>query len=129
MKTVMFGCGNFLITIMTIVCVLHVCNFNTRSTNLQDNLHDAMQASLKTALYQEDAGYTIENANELVTDVLEGTALYLANGSALDVKINDVNLATGFLSMTITEHYVSPSGKTTDISCEQSVVLERYQLP
>ena len=129
MKTAMFGCVNFIITVMTIVCVLHVCNFHFRANNLQDNLQGAMEASLRMALYQDDAGYTIENSDELVADVVEGVALYLANESALTVVVNEVNIATGLLSMTITEHYVSPSGKTTDIVCTQTVLLEKYTAP
>jgi len=128
MKTAMFGCVNFIIVIMTIMCVLHVCNFNSRSTNLQDNLQDAMTASLDVALNNVGAGYTISTTDELVADVVEGTALYLADGSALSVDVKQVNLATGIVSLSMTEYYRSPKGDITEVTCEQTVLLEQFNI-
>lgn len=120
----MFGIVNFAITVITIVIVLSVCNNHSRSVNLQDNLQEAVESSMETALCRQ--GYTISNSDELIADVLEGIALYLDDNSSLDVKVKKADLTTGILSIEVVEHYKNTNGDMVDISCEKTVILDHY---
>lgn len=124
MKTTIFGCVGFAITVYTVVIVLSICNNHSRSVNLQDNLQEAVESSLETALCRH--GYDISNSDELIADVLEGVALYIDDNSTLDVEVRKADLTTGILSIRVVEHYTNHDGEITDIACDKTVILDHY---
>lgn len=126
MKTTMFGCICFAITVFTIVIVLNICNDNTRTNNLQDNLQSAMEASLETAMSENS--YSINNTEELIADFMQGVALYLDENCSLDVAVKAADTSAGILSVSVTEHYQNQNGTITDITCEKTIILEEYDM-
>lgn len=124
MKTTTFGVVSWAITVVTIVIVLFICDNHSRTVNLQDNLQEAVESSLDTALCSRS--YTIADADELIADMMEGIAVYLNNADSLDVDVTSVDMNKGILSVRVTEHYKSVAGETSDISCEKTVLLDHY---
>lgn len=124
MKTTIYGIVNWAIMVITIVIVLFICNNHSRSVNLQDNLQEAVESSLNTAMCNKN--YTIDDADELIADMIEGIAMYLNDSDKIDVTVKNVDMEKGLLSVVVTEHYTSVKDKVTDISCEKTVLLDRY---
>lgn len=135
MKTASFGISCFLITVFTIIGVLQVCNSGARAMNLQDNLQEAMEMSLSTAM--DEKSYTIRNKDELVADVVEGIALYLDDNCDIEINVKEADPVTGILSIQATAYYYpaigaveQPDGtqKLSEVSVERTVILEQYDV-
>lgn len=132
MKTATFGIVSFLITVFTIVAVLQVCNTHARSVNLQDNLQEAMETSLATAM--DKNSYTIRNKDELVADVIEGVALYLDDNCELQMNVKEVDPVLGILSIELTAYYTptigvaANNGESSSVTVNRTVILEQYDL-
>lgn len=124
MKTSVYGMCCFIISIFSIVIVCQVCLANHRVNNLQDNLQEAMESSLNVAM--SERSYSIDNAEELIADVIEGIVVYLDNNAALDVNVKEADVQTGLLSIEVIEHYPTAAGGMQDIKCERTILLEHY---
>lgn len=127
MKTIAFGVSALLIVTLSFVALLQVVNVDTRAVSLQDTLHGAMEASLSTAM--STRGYTIDDEDELVADVVQGIILELGDPRAeLEVRVNEADRFLGIISMKVTARYPSvttgEAGEGTVVSVERTVVLE-----
>lgn len=124
MKTTMYGVVSFMVSVFTLVAVMTITNFNTRSNNLEDNLQEAMEASLRTA--RSTKGYDINSSEELIADVIQGVILYLGENSALDVNIRAADISAGIISLELIQYYTNTNGETTPIKTEKTIILEEY---
>lgn len=124
MKTLVQGMVSFVIVVITVTTVINICNNHSRSVNLQDNLQEAIESSLETAMTEHN--YDISNSDELIADMMEGIALYLDDNSTFDVTVNKADTSTGILSVHVTEHYKNLNGNVQDISCDKTVILDHY---
>jgi hypothetical protein len=130
-KTTAFGVSCLAIVMTTLIALLQIVNINTHAANLQDNLQEAMETSLTTAM--DERSYTIADSDQLVADVVEGIALALNDPRAeLTVQVNEADQALGILSMTATARYPSvvsadptDAGPGSTVSATRTVILEQ----
>lgn len=106
MKTTAFGISSLAITFFTILAVLQLVSGHTRAVNLQDNLQQALESSLETAM-NSDRSYTISTNDELIADVLEGIAMRLDDNCELRLEVNEVDKTLGILSVKATAYYMT----------------------
>lgn len=110
MKTTAFGISGLIIVIFTVLAVLQVSTGHTRGVNLQDNLQQALEDSLDTAL--SDHSYTIATNDELIADVLEGIAIRLDDNCELRLTVHEVDKTLGILSVKATAYYMTKNQDT-----------------
>lgn len=113
MKTTAFGISGLGIVLFTILAVLQLVSGHTRTVNLQDNLQQALESSLETAMNSEKA-YTIATNDELVADVLEGIAVRLDDNCELRLEVNEVDKTLGIISVKATAYYMTRNQDTND---------------
>jgi hypothetical protein len=131
MKTTAFGVSALAIVMTTLIALLQIVTINTRATSLQDNLQEAMETSLATAM--DERSYTIADEDQLVADVVEGIALTLDDPRAdLTVQVNEADQTLGILSMTVTARYPSvmsgnpeKAGEGSTVTAARTVILEQ----
>lgn len=111
MKTTAFGISGFAIVFFTILAVLQLCAGHTRATNLQDNLQQALEASMKTAM-DSTKSYPIESDDELVADLLQGIAMRLDDNCELRLEVNELDRTLGILSVKVTAYYMTQNQDT-----------------
>lgn len=124
MKTTSFGLASFMITIITLVVVLEICMADNRQQILEDNLSDAMTASMKMAM--DDRGYAINTDDELVTDVIEYLSLFVTNDCSIDVEVIKSDISAGILSLKVTEYYTTTLGAVDSIEVTRTVLVDDY---
>lgn len=124
MKTASFGVSSFMIVIITLILVLEINMSDSRQQILEDNLSDAMTASMKMAI--DDRGYSINTNEELITDVIEYLALFVTNDCSIDVEVIEADLSTGILSLKVTEYYTTTFGKVDSIEVTRTVLVDDY---
>lgn len=113
MKTTAFGISGFAIVFFTILAVLQLCAGHTRATNLQDNLQQALEASMKTAM-DSSKSYAIDSDDELVADILQGIAMRLDDNCELRLEVNELDRNLGILSVKVTAYYMTQNLDTND---------------
>jgi hypothetical protein len=130
-KTTAFGVSCLAIVMTTLIALLQIVTINTRAASLQDNLQDAMESSLATAM--DERSYTIADSDQLVADVVEGIALTLNDPHAeLTVEVTEADQTLGILSLTATARYPSvasgdpaDAGTGSTVTATRTVILER----
>lgn len=133
MKTSAFGVACLGIFVTTIMTLLQLVNIDTRAVNLQDNLQQALESSIDTAF--DDRAYTIQDEQALVADVVEGIVTQLSDDNIeLHVKVNEVDLALGIVSVEVTGKYrsvesgdLSAAGTGSTVKAERTVILEKFE--
>lgn len=126
MKTTCFGLSSFMITIITLVVVLELCMTDNRQLILEENLSDAMIASMKMAM--DDRGYAINTNEELVTDVIEYLSLFVTNDCSIDIEVIKSDISAGILSLRVTEYYTTTFGATNSITVTRTVIVDDYKV-
>lgn len=111
MKTTAFGVSGFAIVFFTILAVLQLCSGHTRATNLQDNLQQALEASMKTAM-DSTKSYAIDSDEELIADLLQGIAMRLDDNCELSLEVNELDRTLGILSVKVTAYYMTQNQDT-----------------
>lgn len=127
MKTIAFGVSALGIVTFTFVALLQIVSLDTRDSALRDNLQGVVEASLATAF--DERSYDVDDADQLVADVVQGVALELDDPRAeLDVTVHGVDRTLGLVSLTVTAHYPSvTTGKGregTSVSATSTALLE-----
>jgi len=114
-----------------LIALLQVVTINTRSVDIQDNLQEALETSLSTAMSEH--GYSIDTDDELVADVAEGLALAVNDPRAdITVQVNKVDRDLGLISVKVTAKYPSvlnanpqAGGTGSTVTAERTVILEQ----
>lgn len=130
MKTTAFGVSCLAIVMTTLIALLQIVNLNTRSVDIQDNLQEALETSLSTAMSEH--GYTIGSDDELVADVSEGVVLAVNDPHAdITVQVNKVDKDLGIVSVKVTVKYPSvlngnaqTGGAGSTVTAERTIILE-----
>lgn len=124
MRVIALGVASFGVVVVVLIALIQIVNTDTRETSLRDTLHNAMSASLATALDTES--YSIENHEDLVADVAQGIILELDDPKAeLKIEVIEVDILLGIVSMRVTATYPSVTGNPTAVTVERTIVLEQ----
>lgn len=127
MKTITFGVCGLAIVTFVFVALLQVVSIDTRDSSLRDSLQGVVEASLATAF--DERSYSVDDADELVADVVQGVAAELDDPRAeIDVTVHGVDRDLGLISLTVDAHFPSASTgearEGTTVSATSTAILE-----
>lgn len=110
---------------LCIIIILTVNNYHTRKNEIEETISVALDQAME-GLKFEDRGYTPENYQELVNDLLQ-QILFQVN-SDCDIKINIINadLDRGLLDVEVVAYY-KWANTTRNIAVRRTVLLEEYE--
>ena len=126
MKMSVFGMGLMYFLVMVVVIILTI----TGRANRQSEVNNSLQISVEAAVAEtmNNRAYTVNNSQELISDVLQGieSMIGTTNGS-IQAKIDKVDKAKGIAVLTVMENYVNPNGEKGSVSYTKKVVLDQHE--
>lgn len=125
MKKILLYSGMFLMLAMFVFCFVTIHFRDTRETELQTGLAEALDGTMH-ALYEKET-YEVENAGQLAADLLQGMLDVLGSDSEIEVNVLDADLEKGLLRVEVVQRYQHVNGKTGTVSCERTVLFDRTQ--
>lgn len=123
MKKAIWGSVLVIIGIISIVIILTLTGRNTRETEADNALAEAIDTSLSNVF--KNHSYASDESDKFVADFLEALLIQTGSKSEISVSILDADLDTGILSVEIKETYKHPNGNTGTVSDVRTVVLDQ----
>lgn len=123
MKKVIWGSILVITGILSIVIILTLTGRNTRETETDNALAEAIDTSLSNIL--KNHSYTIDESEEFIADFLEVLLPQMDSNSEVQASVLDADIRTGILSIEIKETYQHPNGNTGTVSDVRTVILDQ----
>ena len=115
----------FFLGVITIVSVMASGGRSNREMELADNLPAAVEETVSDLM--EEKNYDITSENEMIADMVEDLSRKLDSNSDITVNIENIDVATGLMSIKVVASYQHPNGKEGSVSCERTVVFNKLQ--
>lgn len=93
----------FLFAICALLIGLTLYGRETRQKELQNNLHNVAEQTVKIAT--SDRSYNIADSNEMMADVIENMAMNMVTNSDLECDFYGADAEKGLLSLKLTEDF------------------------
>ena len=123
MKNVIFGSSIILLGIITTLTVLTITGTMNREIEMEDALKQSVEKSVDACTSRR--GYSLDNNEQFVADLLQELSNAVENDSTLNVEIMGVDKDKGYLSVRVTEYYTSAAGIPKTAKCESTAYLDR----
>lgn len=126
MKSTFLGFGITICSIVSLAIILTLCNVNLR----QNELNHAVENALKTTMENQfDATtYVADSSEELVADFMEALLVQINSDSHIRVKVLDVDVRKGLLSVEVKEIFQHPIGTEGQVVVKRTIIMEQYQV-
>lgn len=124
MKHTIYGISLMAITLMVVAIVMGISGKNVRKNEMEEALNTAVEQSLQQLKIK--GGYGIETCQELIADFNQGLLLQMESDADIQVEVFTADTQKGVLDVKITEKYQNILGKTEEIACQKTVILEEY---
>lgn len=122
MKTFVQAAVIFLIVLAASLLCFNLITGNTTDNEAEKALAQSVEQSMYNALTNEV--YSIHNNDEFIADFLTNLSLQVDSGASLHVRVIDADYVEGLLDVEVTETLTYPDGKTREVSCRRTVILE-----
>jgi len=123
MKNVIIGMVLIFLIIISMSIILTVDGRSIRSNEVEKSLTSAIDNSVENLMAKKI--YSINNNNELITDLIESLLVQIESTSTIKINILDIDTSKGLLSIEVIEQYTHPNGKTGTVSCVKTVIFEQ----
>lgn len=115
------------IIFLTVVATAFLC-FNLITGSITDNEAEAaLSQSVEQALYvtlTSGETYSIDSNEDFVNDFLSNLLVQVNSPADIAVRILDVDYQEGLLDVEVTETMTYPDGKTREVTCRKTVLLD-----
>ena len=98
---------------------------SNREMELAEALPSAVEESVEKLMNEN--GYSINDKQELVMDLIEDLSITLDSDCNLTVEIENWDTERGLLSVNVIGKYRHPHGEDTSVSCSRTVIYDKNQ--
>jgi len=119
-RAVLFLLGIF----FTVMVFMAITSNGVRLNESEQALAAAVEQTLKQSLNTK--GYQIQNYDELIADFNQNLILQINSDSELEVSVFAVDLEKGVLDIQVAEKYKTITGRSKEVKCRKTVILEHY---
>lgn len=126
MKTAIIGTICAALAVLTIVIVLTISGGGTRQTNLENDLSDALETSVKEILVEAKSNGTIHTEEEMKAALVENIMAGV-NDNSISTKVNliDLDMNKGLVSVEVVKEYKQVNGNTSTVSATKTVIVDQ----
>jgi hypothetical protein len=104
--------------------IMAVSGRMNRSMELKSNLPSAAEETAENLLAKK---YDVADKNQLEADFLETLAYAIDSDSNIRLKVNAADKEKQLLSVSVTEEFKHPNGKTGTVSYDRTAVVNKLQ--
>ena len=127
MKNIATMISSIILGAITLLIVMTVQGRMNRSTELESNLSSIIEETVE--IMTVDKKYDIEHAEEFLADFQENLAAAMYNDANIKVKVRNMDMEKGLLSICAIGEYTHPNGKKGTVACERTVILDKKAAP
>ena len=110
---------------LCIMVILTINNYHTRKNEIEETLTVALDQAME-GLKFEDRGYTPENYQELVNDLLQQIIFQISSNCDIEIRILTVDLDRGIVDVEAIATYKWANTKR-NVSVRRTILLEEYE--
>lgn len=125
MKSTIKGIGLFLFGVCALLIGLTLYGRETRQKELQNNLHNVAEQTVKIAT--SERSYDIADNNEMMADAVENMIMNMVTDSDLECDFYGVDSEKGLLSLGLTEDFKHPNGQDGKVKHDRTVICDKKE--
>lgn len=117
--------GLFLFGVCALLIGLTLYGRETRQKELQNNLHNVAEQTVKIAT--SERGYNIADSNEMMADTIENMVVSMVTNSDLECDFYGVDAEKGLLSLKLTEDFKHPNGQDGKVEYDRTAICDKKE--
>lgn len=121
MRNLMIGIMLTLLLIMGVTIILTIDDKSIRKNEVELSLENALTESINVI---DKNKYSIDNTEELISDITQGLLSQIESDSTITIRILDVDWEKGIVSVEAVEKFKRPTNKEGTVSAVRTVILE-----
>lgn len=94
-----------------------------RSMEINSNLSSVVEETVENMI--GNSKYTISNYDEFIADLTSELSKKIDTNSSIMIKVLNVDMEKGFLSVRVVEEYSHPNGNKGTVQCERTVIFNK----